>query len=594
MAAAPRGLSCAGLVLLAQLAPAFSKTVFVSSSDGSDARGAGAESSPMASVEKAVASLAPGDAMLLKRGDFWTVTAPSGLQLNGSKTAPASGIFIGAYGPPHERPLLTGSAGSAATAGSRLLTATDMQGLRIEGIAFALVENALNLVYTAPGGQYANVSVVDCHFRDVVWANFSHRAAGSEGDIKEIYGGGNAIRLVNANRESCQPPAAPCVPPTLSNLSIANNLFERTDMAFTSRLARVGLPEGARMGVSTVGATLQGNLFTRCSFNVVMIDAATGFSLQHNVFLRNKPAETEHGSTAVPLGRPRLFGYGTTDLILGYADATTIVSHNDFVLRGEYEGGPDGCAIDLETDCHNLVIGPDNNFWKNVGASVNVFGHAFDGIPETSKNFTLAGNTIIQNGCEQGKPPYFAGEPPNGTYASSDVGAVSFDLPGGTGQVENNLIVKCEDPSVPLWGGDPTHQAGFALGSNDFVPAAEESSRICALPALLWDTRVKQWPNLLASCATAGATLRYTLDGSRPTASSPPCEWAGTLTLEILTLSVHPPSLIMFRVCLLDHTGPISPQVAASPIARQTTGILVRAFKGGLAPSATEGYVRYV
>ena len=118
-------------------------------------------------------------------------------------------------------------------------------------------------------------------------------------------------------------------------------------------------------------------LFTRCSFNVVMIDAATGFSLQHNVFLRNKPAETEHGSTAVPLGRPRLFGYGTTDLILGYADATTIVSHNDFVLRGEYEGGPDGCAIDLETDCHNLVIGPDNNFWKNVGASVNVFGHAF-------------------------------------------------------------------------------------------------------------------------------------------------------------------------------------------------------------------------
>ena len=72
---------------------------------------------------------------------------------------------------------------------------------------------------------------------------------------------------------------------------------------------------------------------------------------------RNRPTGLEHGSRPVSLGRPRLFGYGTTDVIIGYADASTIVSNNDFVLRDEYDGGPDGCAIDLETDCHNLTLG---------------------------------------------------------------------------------------------------------------------------------------------------------------------------------------------------------------------------------------------
>eukprot|EP01043_Picozoa_sp_COSAG02_P111788 COSAG02_NODE_47957_length_337_cov_1.029412_1_plen_89_part_10 len=64
-----------------------------------------------------------------------------------------------------------------------------------------------------------------------------------------------------------------------------HNLFERVDMAFTSRLARVGLPTGSRTGVSTISARVEGNLFTQCSFNVVMIDASVGFSLQDNVFL---------------------------------------------------------------------------------------------------------------------------------------------------------------------------------------------------------------------------------------------------------------------------------------------------------------------
>lgn len=539
------------------------RKLYVSNSTGSDMNSGLSTTEPLGSMEKAIAMLQSGDTLLLKRGDGWTIT--SALHLGGvdSLTTPSSGVTIAAYGPAAERPLLSGTAATAATIGSGLLRATNLQGLRVEGISFARAENALSLIYTKSGGIYANVSILDCHFRDVAWANFTHRAAlGEEGNIRSVYGGGNAIQLQNAHREECLPPQHPCAPPTLQNLAIMHNLFERVDMAFTSRLARVGLPAGSRMGVSTEATRVEGNLFTQCSFNVVMIDAAVGFSLQHNVFLRNKPVGLEHGSRPVNLARPRLFGYGTTDVIIGYADATTVVRNNDFVLRDEYEGGPDGCAIDLETACHNLVLGPGNTFYKNVGAAVNIFGHTFNGSVQASQNLTIIGNTIVQNGCKQGKPPYYPGSGPNGT-ASGDVGALAFDLPGGSGHIAQNLIVQCADESAPLWGGSniPSHVANFSF-NNTVVNSSAEETTICALPGVLWDTRVRQWPNLVATCATPGATLRYTVDGSRPNSSSP--QW------------------------------PPSAQVSSSAVARQTTCVLVRAFKNGMLPSATAGYVRYV
>ena len=532
------------------------RTVFVSSTTGSDSNSGENETAALASVQKAVAGLRPGDTMLLRRGDAWTVETR--LEINGtdSHVSWAAGVTIAAFGPAAERPLLTGTAATAATVGSELLRCVDVQAMHISGISFALTENALNLVFTEPGVQYSNVTIDDCHFRDIAWANFSHRATGFEGDITYIYGGGNAVRLVNSGRESCLPPEHPCDPPTLHGLVIKNNLFERVDMAFTSREARVGLAEGARMGVSTVGTLLDGNLFTQCSFNIVMIDAAVGFTLQHNVFLRNTPVGLEWGSRPVPLGRPRLFGYGTTDLIIGFADASTAVRNNDFIQRGEYTGGPDGCAIDLETACHNLSIGPGNTFFHNVGASVNVFGHA--GL--TSQNFTLTGNVIIQNGCQQGKPPYFAGDPGGGA-PSSDVGAVSFDLAGGSGRISNNSIVRCADETVPLWGGPPSHQENWSLDLNTVRSATDEMRTIVAQPTVLHDTRTKQWPNLIATTSTPGAVLHYTLDGSRPTEASP----------------LWPPT-----------------PSTAGPYALRTTPVLVRAFKTGMLPSASEGVVRYV
>lgn len=48
--------------------------------------------------------------------------------------------------------------------------------------------------------------------------------------------------------------------------------------------------------------------------------------------------------------------YGTTDIILGGVDGTSSITSNDFNRRGEYEGGPDGCAIDFETSSSGVRV----------------------------------------------------------------------------------------------------------------------------------------------------------------------------------------------------------------------------------------------
>eukprot|EP00730_Choanoeca_flexa_P006543 TRINITY_DN12170_c0_g1_i4.p4 TRINITY_DN12170_c0_g1~~TRINITY_DN12170_c0_g1_i4.p4 ORF type:complete len:123 (+),score=8.69 TRINITY_DN12170_c0_g1_i4:998-1366(+) len=44
-----------------------------------------------------------------------------------------------------------------------------------------------------------------------------------------------------------------------------------------------------------------------------------------------------------------LFLYGTTDIIVGTVSGRNMVINTDFNQRGEFSGGPDGCALDFET-----------------------------------------------------------------------------------------------------------------------------------------------------------------------------------------------------------------------------------------------------
>jgi hypothetical protein len=113
------------------------------------------------------------------------------------------------------------------------------------------------------------------------------------------------------------------------------------------------------MSLIVEGCALRGNTVQGCGYNCVEMGGTTHMTLSDSVFLRDTP--------------PDMFVYGTTDIILGGVDGTSSITANDFNRRGEYEGGPDGCAIDFETSSSGVRV-DGNTIFKSWGAGIMVFG----------------------------------------------------------------------------------------------------------------------------------------------------------------------------------------------------------------------------
>lgn len=291
-------------------------TFFVSSSSphASDDNAGTDPAKPLATLSGAITGgpggLRGGDLVLLKRGDVWEVE-PKGISLPGcsatttsecpshcvchvattlpsiheSAASTPARVVIGAYGDAADaRPSLHGK----LEVGSAVLRGVDIDGVTFESLEVWGAEAGITLSYTQRSGRYtAGLSIRDCDFHDIQWADFA--PPGKPGNITVIYAHGNAIELRNPAADDCQTPGAPCPTPVVVGLEITNSIFERVDMAFSTRVARCGLPQGVREGVATEGTRIHGNLFLNCSFNTVMVDGAKNYSLQHNVFLRGQP-----------------------------------------------------------------------------------------------------------------------------------------------------------------------------------------------------------------------------------------------------------------------------------------------------------------
>ena len=262
-----------------------------------------------------------------------------------------------------------------------------------------------------------------------------------------------------------------------------------------------------------------------CSGNCVLLEA-TDMRLTRSVFLRDSP-ET-------------LFLYGTTDVIVGTVVGENSVEDNDFNARGEYTGGPDGCAVDFETSATGFVL-RGNTFYESWGAGVMVFGAG-----DSSHSFTIADNAFIRCGCSQ---------------AAEDSDAIAIMCPGGaipSGTIANNSILTC--PAAPvnisgvlyvlfdcsvcrfqvlndclLWfpqpGDDGVYVNPAVVGCGAAVaevgnvagPAlafADEPQLVLGVPPADSTSPAATIP-VHASCATPNVTLRYTVDGSRPSEASP-------------------------------------------------------------------------
>ena len=125
-------------------------------------------------------------------------------------------------------------------------------------------------------------------------------------------------------------------------------------------------------------------------------------------------------------------------------DHTLSVVGNEIANRGEFPGGPDGCAIDFEDSSDGVsVIG--NYISHSWGAGVMIFAGTGTG----NTNLLLKDNILIDDGCKQ---------------RSADHGEIAFMRGGQNGTLESNIFATCAGATV--FQGD---HSGFKLVSSSFL-----------------------------------------------------------------------------------------------------------------------------
>ena len=192
------------------------------------------------------------------------------------------------------------------------------------------------------------------------------------------------------------------------------------------------------------------------------------------------------------------------------------VTGNEVGWRTDGASSPDGCALDFEVVIYNVTVA-GNYFHHCWAAGFLVFGHN----RTTSTGLVLRDNILVENGCNQ---------------SSWDRGELALPLPNSSGTFSGNWVVHtCATPYVT--GRWPTSEAGWAV-VNNAVDGLNATLQVLPAPAV---SQVPAqgggvWVDAACRECPPGSVLRFTLDGSRPTVSSP--TWEGRARLPNRTVAV--------------------------------------------------------
>lgn len=202
-----------------------------------------------------------------------------------------------------------------------------------------------------------------------------------------------------------------------------------------------------------------------------------------------------------------------------------------------------GCAIDFETSASGVVV-DGNTIYKSWGAGIMVFGHQ-----TTSHNLSISNNLFLQAGCIQTRGDHFAIAfmCPNGHLANGRLDGNVFQTCSGKG-----VIAEAYNEAFPGCAANWS-KSGNLIDSSDPAARVVDEPRLNVAPTLPNQAALP----VTAQSTTPNVTFRYSLDGSRPTESSP----------------VIPPGGV-----LLPWPGPV-------------VAINVRGFRRGFRPSITNGVV---
>ena len=441
------------------LAATAAANVFVSSSAGNDSNSGATPAAPLKTLPRAAAliraqGLPPGAGLYLLRGDVFPL--PTALFLTGLLGTPDSPVTVGGYGPLARRPVLSRLPGQAA---GPTLTIDNSSHVAVTGLEVRGGENGVAFTFDVLGptrGAFSGLTVTDCFFNSIGGLHYN-ASSGSWW--------GAAVALAAAHSGV-----------VVKGVNISHNIVNGSDVFYSNSVPYAGW---TRAFVEQL--VIDGNAVTKNSFNVVFLDTTAFVSVTRNVFLGNKPT--------------RLFVAGTTDVIMGTVNGSVQLVGNEFTGRGEYEpGGPDGCAIDFETNATGVLF-QDNYVSRSWGAGIMVFGH----VDNSNTRLSILNNTMLHNGCGQTR---------------DDHGGIAFMRKGSSGALKGNVFATCPGTALFNDANDPG-LAGWDI-SNNAVDGVNASLSFTATPVVSGEMLPSGGMLVTASCATSGAVLRYTVDGSRP------------------------------------------------------------------------------
>ena len=302
-----------------------SETYYVSP-EGSDTNDGKSENKPwltLSSLEtqQAFASVVSESVTILIRRNATYVNDP--LRLNVENIH--GSVFLGAYGDPSlPRPLLIQGRGLNVLK-MACVTVSGISSFGVEVDNLYLSGCAQGLVLQASAAAVAkNVRVSNSIFSDIRTPLLRYTPPNPAW--------ANAIKVASGN---------------FQNLTIVNNVASRIDVFFSSTAY-----------INTMH--LNGNTVQQCNGNCYSFGQGIGLTMENSVLLRDMST--------------RLFMYGTTDVIIGGLRGDNQLINNDFNQRGEYQGGPDGCAFDFETSADGFLVS-GNIFSRSWGAGIMIFGH---------------------------------------------------------------------------------------------------------------------------------------------------------------------------------------------------------------------------
>ncbi|MEA2709444.1 MAG: hypothetical protein QOF78_2045 [Phycisphaerales bacterium] len=408
------------------------KTIYVSSSSGSDSNDGSSPADAVKTIDKGVSLLRSGapDHLLLKKGDTFTSGFDNWLKSGRSAQEP---LLISSYGSDGERPYLKTGAGPG------FFSTTAFHDVAIIGLRFeANTRNPDSADFVGPAGRYGIQAIGPINGLLVEDSSFSHYVynasiTGYSGYSKNV----KIRRSAFTDSWAVNDKAVGFYSSNTEGMLIEGNLFDHNGWNEKTAGGSDHLSHNVYLWESTRNPIIRDNIFANAGQHG--LQARGGGTIENNLFLKNPIA--------------LLVGNGSTVRAGG---VTAKVSGNVFLDSRSMHGAPRGWAIELG----NIKPGGGSYVRDNIIANDSQLRHAAIKLETATIATNAADGTGVSDLTIENNIIY-------DWYQGISLG--SKLVSGGAGQTGlNGLVVRNNDIQKMSSGRMVYHPQAYDSGSEDW------------------------------------------------------------------------------------------------------------------------------